>query len=59
MGELPESRVQLSFPLFQSGDDFCGPVYLKFGNSRSKIKMKVYKAVFVCITTKAIHFELV
>ena len=42
-------------PFSQTGLDFAGPLQLKEGNDVKKI----YIAVFVCLTTKAVHRELV
>ncbi|XP_062537904.1 uncharacterized protein LOC134206232 [Armigeres subalbatus] len=58
MGDLPADRVELIYPFYNTGVDFCGPVYLK-PTIRSTTRLKSYICVFVCQATKAIHLELV
>ena len=41
------------------GVDYAGPFLLKLGKVRKPIVVKAYVCVFVCITTKAVHLELV
>ncbi|XP_062537731.1 uncharacterized protein LOC134206068 [Armigeres subalbatus] len=58
MGNLPKSRFVPS-PLFaMTGVDYAGPIVVKQGTYRAKL-IKSYVAVFVCMTTKAIHLEAV
>ena len=59
MGSLPANRVQQFAPFINSGVDYCGPVYLKSYNKRSKVLNKAYICIFVCFATKAVHIELV
>lgn len=59
MGELPALRVQQAFPFHNVGVDYAGPILAKYGNPRSKILIKTYLALFVCMATKAIHIEVV
>ncbi|XP_066585538.1 uncharacterized protein [Prorops nasuta] len=59
MGELPTSRVQPSMPFSHTGLDFCGPFYLKEKKYRNRNKIKVYVCVFICMTIKAVHLEVV
>ena len=54
MADLPSERVTPARPFSQTGLDFAGPIKIK----DAKIQ-KVYIAVFVCLATKAIHFEMV
>jgi hypothetical protein len=59
MGQLPEVRVKPSKPFANSGVDYSGPFYIKQGGKRSKTIVKCYIALFICLSTKAIHLELV
>ncbi|XP_055585069.1 uncharacterized protein LOC129737925 [Uranotaenia lowii] len=57
MGELPAARVTVAAPFSRTGVDYFGPVYLRLAPRRPV--SKGYVALFVCMTTKAVHFELV
>lgn len=57
MGDLPVARVTAAQPFVRTGVDYAGPFHLKQGRLRAPVK--AYVCVFVCMTTKAIHFELV
>jgi hypothetical protein len=59
MGQLPPSLVCLCRPFKIAGQDYGGPILLKTGGRRSKISVKAFTALFVCMVTKAIHIELV
>ncbi|XP_037954010.1 uncharacterized protein LOC119684129 [Teleopsis dalmanni] len=58
MGNLPTDRVTATRPFLISGVDFCGPMYTTL-KIRGRPPVKTYVAVFVCFTSKAVHFELV
>lgn len=58
MGNLPTSRVSISHPFTNVGIDYCGPFYIHY-KLRGKRPTKAYLCIFVCFTTKAVHFELV
>ncbi|XP_076243414.1 uncharacterized protein LOC143184816 [Calliopsis andreniformis] len=59
MSDLPASRVTYSRPFMQTSVDFCGPLFIKETIHRNRNKIKVYLAIFVCFTTKAVHIEIV
>ena len=59
MGQLPEVRVKPSKPFTNTGVDYSGPFFVKQGGKRSKTFVKCYVALFICLSTKAIHLELV
>ena len=52
MVDLPLERITPSRPFSQSGLDFAGPLKVKCSG-------KVYIAIFVCLSNKAVHMELV
>jgi hypothetical protein len=54
MGQLPEVQVKPSKP-FTNSVDYSGPFYVKQGGKRSKTIAKCYVALFVFLSTKAIH----
>jgi hypothetical protein len=46
-------------PFLNVGIDYVGPFAIKSGKTRSKTTTKYYVALFICMTTKAIHLEMV
>ena len=60
MGSLPPFRIEQNLPFVYVGIDFCGPFQImsKTGRGRKTV-LKSYCCVFVCLTTKAAHLELV
>ena len=59
MGNLPSARVIPGRPFEATGIDYAGPFEVKPELPRSKVKLKKWVAVFVCMKTKAVHLELV
>nr|CAI5850654.1 unnamed protein product [Callosobruchus analis] len=59
MGDLPASRITPSRPFITCGADMAGPFLIKDGVLRNKRSVKVYIALFICFTTKAIQIEVV
>ena len=56
MADLPKSRLSMgSPPFFHSGVDLFGPLLVKQGRS----VIKRYGCLFCCMTTRAIHLEVV
>lgn len=61
MGNLPASRVTIGRPFLKSGVDYAGPIEVRVptANKRKFFIVKGYVAVFVCMSTKSIHLEVV
>ena len=59
MGQLPIERITPG-PIFdKTGVDFAGPILTKFGHVRKPTIVKSYICVFVSLTVKAVHLEVV
>ena len=59
MGEVPMERVTPSSPFTMTGVYFAGPIILCQCHVRTPSYTKTYLCVIVCISTKAVHLELV
>jgi len=59
MADLPLSRVVQCRPFSKVGIDFAGPFRMKELKLRKAREYKVYISVFVCMTVKAVHLEIV
>lgn len=60
MGNLPQVRVTPGERAFlNTGIDYAGPYNIRSSPGRGHKSHKAYIAVFVCMTTRALHFELV
>ncbi|GBM70954.1 hypothetical protein AVEN_40454-1, partial [Araneus ventricosus] len=59
MSDLPSVRITPDRPFKRVGVDFCGPFLTKPNVIRSKVKLKSYVALFICMWSKAVHIELV
>lgn len=60
MGNLPQQRLNPGgFPFETVGVDYAGPISSASRQGRGCRIVKVYIALFICFTTKAIHLELV
>ena len=59
LGELPAERVCTSPAFMSTGIDFAGPFTLKKGHTRKPVHIKAYLCVFICLSTKAIHLEVI
>jgi len=59
MGSLPEFRLKPNRAFLKIGVDFGGPFTTKSEKSRKPQMQKSYICLFVCLSTKAVHLELV
>lgn len=59
MGNLPADRITPGKPFGVTGTDFCGPFLIKERTKRNRAFIKVYICVFVCLSTRACHLEIV
>ena len=58
-GQLPADRVTPDAVFDRVGLDYAGPFLLKYGSMRKPTIIKAYVCVFVSLTVKAVHLELV
>lgn len=58
MAELPSFRTQQARPFTFVGIDYAGPFNIKTSHLRNAPLSKGYIALFICLTTKAIHLEI-
>ena len=56
MADLPDFRITQGDPFENCSVDYFGPLTLKFGRRQ---RTKGYGALFTCLTTRAVHSELV
>lgn len=59
MADLPSYRIEQNRPFAHVGCDFAGFFEIKASARRNAPISKGYIALFICLTTKAIHLELV
>ncbi|XP_036142860.1 uncharacterized protein LOC118645588 [Monomorium pharaonis] len=59
MGDLPASRVTPARPFSRVGVDYAGPILMRTTKGRGHKAHKAFIAVFVCMSTRAIHIEAV
>ena len=59
MGQLPAVRITPDVVFEHVGLDYAGPLYLKRGSPRRPMIVKCYVCVFVSMSVKAVHLELV
>ena len=59
MGQLPSERITPGFVFQRVGVDYVGPFLIKSGSIRKPTILKAYACVFVSLTVKAVHVELV
>lgn len=58
MANLPKSRFAQGRAFLNVGVDLAGPFSLKSGPRRNSPIVKAYFAIFVCMSVKAVHLEL-
>ena len=59
MGQLPLERVMPDAVFSRVGVDYAGPLLLKLGSTRKPTVVKAYVCVFVSLSVRAVHLELV
>ncbi len=59
MGQLPLERITPVIVFQNVGIDYAGPVLLKLGRVRKPTVVKAYICVFVAMSIKAVHLEVV
>uniref|UniRef100_A0A8D8TQ66 Integrase catalytic domain-containing protein n=1 Tax=Cacopsylla melanoneura TaxID=428564 RepID=A0A8D8TQ66_9HEMI len=59
MADLPLSRYSQGRPFLNVGIDYAGPFTYKTGPRRNSPLAKCWFALFICMSTKCIHLELV
>lgn len=60
MGQLPYDGVSPAPKAFtKTGVDYAGPIYTRTTKGRGHRSTKSYISVFICLTTRAVHLELV
>ena len=59
MGQLPMERVTPDLVFNRVGVDYAGPILTKYGYVRKPTLVKSYVCVFVSLSVKAVHLELV
>ena len=62
LGQLPIERVTPDLVFDKVDVDYAGPFHLKYGHVRKPTvvkKLKSYAGVFVSLSVKAVHLELV
>ena len=59
MGQLPIERITPDSVFERVGVDYAGPFLVKYGSVRKPTVVKTYLCVFVSLTVKAVHLELV
>ncbi len=59
MGQLPPQRITPDIVFENVGVDYAGPLHLKRGSVRKPTSVKSYVCVFVSMSVKAVHLELV
>ncbi len=59
LGQLPPERITPGIVFEYAGIDYAGPVHLKLGRVRKPTFVKAYICLFVAMSVKAVHLEVV
>lgn len=59
MGDLPRERLTFTHPFNNVGVDFAGPILIKEKKVRNTKFVKAYICLFICLSVRAVHLELV
>ena len=59
MGELPAPRVNPVAAFTHTGMDFTGPFTIKTGHTQRPVLLNAHICLFICLTYKAVHIEVV
>lgn len=60
MGSLPSVRTKrMVRPFTNCGTDLCGPIFVRVSGERGVRSSKGYIVIFICLSTKAVHLEVV
>ncbi len=59
MGQLPPQRITPGIIFENVGINYAGPVYIKLGRVRKPVVVKAYVCLFVAMSVKAVHLEVV
>ncbi|XP_063979931.1 uncharacterized protein LOC135163955 [Diachasmimorpha longicaudata] len=59
MGQLPPARLTPARAFLNTGVDYAGPISLRSWKGRGHKSYKGWLAIFVCMTTSAVHLEVV
>ncbi|XP_011859087.1 PREDICTED: uncharacterized protein LOC105556601, partial [Vollenhovia emeryi] len=59
MADLPRERVARARAFLQTGVDYAGPIQLRASKGRGQRAFKAFVAVFICLSTRAVHLEVV
>ena len=59
MGQLPSERVSSDLIFSKVGVDYAGPFLIKLGPTRRPTIVKAYACLFVSLSVKAVHIEVV
>lgn len=59
MGSLPSVRCTPARPFLNSGVDYAGPIKIRTTKGRGHRSYKGYICLFICMSTRAVHLEVV